>query len=295
MKTYAAQLVLRLKAEAYGQEAMKVAVVMFGNGKLDSDYIVSDAIVASTFSSDMDQTAKAIEGLQWQRGFTNMAQAEMKARTLLQGNTRNSAQSVVLLITDGRPSFKLQTKKAAVDLRESARLVIAHVQEFRKEDTTELLEKTLASEPEKANYLHIPGKKHLKADYNTWVTKTLVELCPKAESPSKRLAEDQARGFKLLFEAVICATDSGIIAPASAMIADSPESCYEYAEDHVQFYHQFAYGIGGRCVVYKQPCSERSGKEGINIFEPIEKKIDNYLAPPPTPAPKEGFGWDDWA
>merc|ERR1712187_753838 len=56
-KTFAAMIVRRLKAQAYGQEAMKVAVVQFGNGKLDSNNIVSDAKVVATSSNDMETTA----------------------------------------------------------------------------------------------------------------------------------------------------------------------------------------------------------------------------------------------
>merc|ERR1719343_537493 len=109
-------IVQRFKGSVYGHAAMKVAVVQFGNGKLDSDNVVSDAKIVLTSTDDMNSVSSAIGSLQWERGFTNMAQALMKANNLLQTNSRKDAQSVVMVLTDGRPSFKLQTQKAVTDL-----------------------------------------------------------------------------------------------------------------------------------------------------------------------------------
>eukprot|EP00929_Paragymnodinium_shiwhaense_P099365 TRINITY_DN609_c0_g1_i1.p1 TRINITY_DN609_c0_g1~~TRINITY_DN609_c0_g1_i1.p1 ORF type:complete len:1079 (-),score=306.41 TRINITY_DN609_c0_g1_i1:261-3497(-) len=156
---------------------VRVAVVQFGNGKLNDKKIVSDAIaVTPGLEEEVYDVADRISALKWQQGFTNMAQAFFKAKDYL-GGSREKAESVVLLLTDGRPSFKYQTNLAVKKLRESARLVIVHVQPFRKQEMVELL-KGYASNPWRGNYLHIPGKEALKEGYESYATSVLSMLCP---------------------------------------------------------------------------------------------------------------------
>merc|ERR1719310_227194 len=117
-------------------EAVSVSVVQFGNGKLDDKRIVSDAKLVTPLKPDKTAVATAVDGMVWQKGFTNMAQAIMKSKDALAEvpQERKSAQAVVLVITDGRPSFHFQTELAVKSLREGARLMIAQVQRFRKEE-----------------------------------------------------------------------------------------------------------------------------------------------------------------
>jgi Mg-chelatase subunit ChlD len=182
LKTFAEKLVNRMKS------SVRVGVVQFGNGKLDKDRVVSDAIVATdALESDMKSVGGKIQGLVWQKGFTNMAQALLNSKDVLT-NGRKGAQSVVLMITDGRPSFKFQTNHAVKSLRLGARLMIVHVQAHRKQEMAELL-KGYASEPWSANYIHIPGKKALKDAYQSWATDLIADVCPKLVSPSSIIAE----------------------------------------------------------------------------------------------------------
>jgi Mg-chelatase subunit ChlD len=177
LKTFAEKLVLRMKS------TVKVGVVQFGNGKLSKDRVISDAILATDdLEHDMQSVAGKIQKLVWQQGFTNMAQAFLKSKDVLT-NARKDANSVVLVITDGRPSFKFQTTHAVNDLRKSSRLMIVHVKKHRKQEMAELL-KGYASEPWDANYFHIPGKHALKESYDAYATEVIADICPKLVSPS---------------------------------------------------------------------------------------------------------------
>jgi len=178
LKEFALRLVARMMAP------VQVGVVLFGNGKLDLETnIISDAkVMTDNLEGDMESVSGKIEEMIIHKGFTNMAQAFTKSKDVLT-YARKTAQSTVLLITDGRPSFKFQTGFAVKSLRKSARLMIVQVQANRKQDIAELL-KGYASEPWSLNYRHISGKKQLAAAYDSYTTSIIADLCPKLISPS---------------------------------------------------------------------------------------------------------------
>jgi len=176
LKVFAGKIVQRMAP------SVRVGIVEFGNGQLDKDKIVSDAIVATNaLESDMTSVAAKVGALPFRRGFTNMAQAILKAKDLLAGS-RKDAETVVMLITDGRPSFKMSTTQAVENLRQSSRLMIVQVQGSRKQEIAELL-KGYASVPWDSNYKHINGKKALTKAYDAYATELIADLCPSLESP----------------------------------------------------------------------------------------------------------------
>eukprot|EP00929_Paragymnodinium_shiwhaense_P013134 TRINITY_DN1209_c0_g1_i1.p1 TRINITY_DN1209_c0_g1~~TRINITY_DN1209_c0_g1_i1.p1 ORF type:complete len:1004 (+),score=333.38 TRINITY_DN1209_c0_g1_i1:70-3081(+) len=169
---------------------VNVAVVQFGNGVLDpTTQVVSDAKLISALTANTGNVKTAVDGMVWQKGFTNMAQAIFKAKDVLGSSdpSRKDAQSVALVITDGRPSFHFQTNKAVSSLRESSRLMIVQVQKYRKQENAERL-KEYASEPWASNYKHIKGKAPLKEKLDEYVTEVLSKLCNALESPAVQKA-----------------------------------------------------------------------------------------------------------
>merc|ERR1719424_849874 len=178
LKEFAAKIVRRMMAP------VQVGVVLFGNGKLDLDTnIVSDAkVITDNLEGDMESVAKKVEGMIIHKGFTNMAQGFTKSKDVLT-YMRKGAQGTVLMITDGRPSFKFQTGFAVKSLRQSARLMIVQVQANRKQEIAEML-KGYVSEPWSLNYRHIKGKKTLAKTYGSYATSVLADICPKLVSPS---------------------------------------------------------------------------------------------------------------
>jgi len=165
MQTFAVTILDKLRPKAFEKDAVQVAVVQFGNGKLEDNGgglggvgTVSDAILGQGFSGDMEATRETITALTWQRGFTNMAQGIAKAGILLKTSLRKDASGVAIVLTDGRPSFKLSTEAAVKKLRETSTLMIVQIKSFPKEENIELM-KEYVSEPADVNYMLIPGKK----------------------------------------------------------------------------------------------------------------------------------------
>eukprot|EP00397_Hematodinium_sp_SG-2012_P015657 GEMP01015949.1.p2 GENE.GEMP01015949.1~~GEMP01015949.1.p2 ORF type:complete len:304 (+),score=80.06 GEMP01015949.1:1655-2566(+) len=111
------------KSKGETPAAAKVGVVQFGNGALDDKGNVSPAKIVQALSFDIKKTAAAIDALTWQKGFTNMAQAFSAADGIFMEGRKN-AQSVLVIITDGKPSFRFQTASAVKKMREKGTKVI---------------------------------------------------------------------------------------------------------------------------------------------------------------------------
>jgi len=178
LKEFALKLVKRMMAP------VQVGVVLFGNGKLDfKTNVISDAkVMTDNLEGDMESVGKKIDGMIIHKGFTNMAQAFMKSKDVLT-YSRKGAAAAVLVITDGRPSFKFQTGHAVMGLRKSARVMIVHVQANKKKEMAELL-RTYVSEPDNANYRFIAGKSKLAKAFDSYATSVIADLCPTLVSPS---------------------------------------------------------------------------------------------------------------
>merc|ERR1712224_1133284 len=112
------------------RKAVQVGVVQFGNGVLEGDGTVSAAEIVSKLTTKIDKTAKKVRKLKWKRGFTNMAQAFTAANTIFMEG-RKKAQSVMVVITDGRPSFLRATDAMIKQARQKGvKIVVAMVKAF---------------------------------------------------------------------------------------------------------------------------------------------------------------------
>jgi hypothetical protein len=100
------------------------------------------------FSSDNEAAAVAIEKLKWPRSLTYTSNMLYTARSELSLG-RGDAQSVVVVITDGRPMSMRRTRIAAWWLRRSARLMFVPV--TRWAPVSEMRE--WASYPKQDNFL----------------------------------------------------------------------------------------------------------------------------------------------
>ena len=89
------------------------------------------------------------------KGFANMAQAFALAETMYTAAGRKGAQSALLVITDGKPSFQFQTNELVQQLDDKG------VQRFfvvvsDNEKSVDMM-KQWASSPWETNLLHVPG------------------------------------------------------------------------------------------------------------------------------------------
>jgi len=203
VQAFATKLMEKYQGMYFGQEAMKVGVVQFGNGKIMQDGTISDAILAQELSTDLAAVKTKIGGLTYQKGFTNMAQSFTVAEKVLLLGGRKSAQSAVLTITDGKPSFLVETWEKVRQLRDKhVKVFMAPITQYRGRDFK--IMRWWASWPWWTNLVRIPGIAPLEADPGVFATRMLVKFCPYAISKSELKEQEGARGFMLVREMGWC-------------------------------------------------------------------------------------------
>lgn len=187
VKDYVAHLVSRYKGDVTGNELMKIGILQFGNGQVvQEDHGITGALQILSLTSDMQSVSNAIEGLQYLNGLTNMAQALSMAEMMLVDGGRATAQSAIMVITDGMPTFKAQTSQIVQELEDKGIqrffVMVSDIEGDTEE--TELMKKW-ASAPWYDNFIQIHGWQNLQSAYQTFTQKTIVMFCPMSQSPSK--------------------------------------------------------------------------------------------------------------
>jgi len=203
VKNFVVNLTQKYEPEYYGRKAMKLGVALFGNGHLitapDGSTTVQPATNVQGLTSDFDEIRTKIASLTWQRGFTNMAQGFTLADTMLSQGGRPAAQSAVLVISDGKYSFKFQTAEKAQELKDkNVQIFMAPITEFKGEELKDL--KSWASSPWETNYERIPGLAPLKFNSEIFVQKLIAKFCPDSFSPSMRQAEENQKQYMMVHE-----------------------------------------------------------------------------------------------
>jgi uncharacterized protein YegL len=230
VKEFAANLTTRYKTEYYGDEAMQVGVVVFGNGAIetaaDGSSVVSQALQVSPLSTDMSAVKAAIEATSFQRGFTNMAQALSKADFLLKRKGRSGAQSAVMVISDGKFSMSFQTAEKARELKDAGvQIYMVPISKFPNEGLESL--KAWASSPWETNYMRIPGIEDLEYNPEIFAQRIISKFCPLSFSPSVAVAKEEEQEFMLIHENGWPDYDCGMWHPEGFL--DSVEECAEKA------------------------------------------------------------------
>jgi Mg-chelatase subunit ChlD len=108
---------------------MRVGIIIFGNGSIidpgegrpksilsaDEAKDPDDDTKLLGITNNMEKLRKAVDELRPSQGFTNMAQAFIKAKNMFEGvqpHPTATAQQTLIVITDGLPSFKYITNKS---------------------------------------------------------------------------------------------------------------------------------------------------------------------------------------
>merc|ERR1719281_557927 len=183
LKAFVATLVSKYKGEYYGYKDMQIGIVQFGNGRILDDGTIANAKDILPLTADMKKVKKAVDSLAHLKGFTNMAQAFGVAEKLLLLGGRKAAQSAVMTITDGKPSFIFQTHEKVMQLKDKhTKLFFVPITEFKGEELK--LMKKWASTPWPTNLVHIPGLQALGSAPKTFAQRCLVKFCPEAKSAS---------------------------------------------------------------------------------------------------------------
>jgi len=187
---------------------------------------------------------------------------------------RKDKPSTLLVITDGKPSFKFETWQKAKETKgKGVKVVMVVLNDGLGKEDRQFM-KALASGPDDSNVVMIPGVKTLKQQMDKWVMKSLVQSCPRAESSCEEGMGDSNKGYskeregqwcgdkKELHEYIGFATDIG--------------ACYGLAMEHEATYFTFSTDTGasmntGRC--YKELTTD-----GLKCPEGWEEvPVDYYM------------------
>merc|ERR1712032_470089 len=203
LKNYALNLLTKYRHQYFGAAAMQIGVIEFGNGIIMDDGVtVSPAMNVLPITSDLGAVKSAIEGTVQKKGFTNMAQAFALAETMYTAGGRAGAQSALLTMTDGTPSFLFQTNELVEQLDDKGvqRFFVVVTEDSKAVDQM----KKWASAPWETNLLHVPGMASMEADQSLWTQKALTLFCPAAYSPQLGSTKESAGGFMHLKDMGFC-------------------------------------------------------------------------------------------
>jgi len=199
VQEFVGNLTGRYNSMYYGAEAMKVGILMFGNGQVAPDGTISDAEIVSPLTADIASLKPLVEATAHAKGITNMAQAFADAGKMLRQGGRKDAQSAVLVITDGKPSMKFVTGQQVDKLKEgNTHIYFAPIAEFPSKDFDIL--KEWASQPWETNYERIPGLDALANNFDMFGQRMIAKFCPNAFSPSQERTKSENAGYMLIRE-----------------------------------------------------------------------------------------------
>jgi len=268
LKDFAAGLIDKYKGSYYGFEDMRIGVAQFGNGEILDDGTVSDALLIQPMSNDMEKVKKAVEGLEFKKGFTNMAQAFDLAEKMFLLNGRKKAMSAVLTLTDGKPSFLFQTYEKVLQLKDKhVKLFFSPVTAFAGEELA--LMKKWASSPWETNLVHVPGLAPMKADPALFRQEMVVKFCPEAMSPSSMMVEEEEVGYMLIAENSHCGTRGEKLGDEVSGAAD----CAALAQGaEVKAFSLGTHYARGRCYA-----------EGLDVTDAMVAEFNKDRANPPCP------------
>jgi hypothetical protein len=227
LKKFVEKLLGRYQTEYWGDDAVKIAIVLFGNGVIMPDgKSVSPAILSQPLTFDMETIQDAVKKLPFKKGFTNMAQAFSTAEVAFIQGSRRDAQSAVMVVTDGKPSFNFMTTEMVEQLDDKAimRYFLLVNEEDLNSESNRLM-KSWASQPWETNLVHVPGGLSLlDADTDLWADKALVKFCPMAYSPGDMEWEEANYGYMHVKDGGYCGD-----MPAENLLTDSAENAEQCA------------------------------------------------------------------
>jgi len=211
---WVAVLLKRYMAEYFGEEAVKIGIVLFGNGVIMPDgKTVSPAIAAQKLTFDLDAVKEVVAGLPFKKGFTNMAQAFGMAEDMFTKGLRRSASQSVMVVTDGKPSFSFMTQEMVEQLDDKSIMryfVVISEAELGSPELKNM--KVWASQPWETNIVHVQsGLLMLEAEPELWAEKAVTKFCPQAISPSSMMYESSIYGYEHVKDSGWCGAKSSVL------------------------------------------------------------------------------------
>jgi len=274
-------LLKRYETEYYGSKAVKLGLVLFGNGVIMPDgKTVSPAINAHKLSFDKDAVKASLDGLPFKKGFTNMAQAFAMAEDMFIKGSRSSAQQSVMVVTDGKPSFSFMTNEMAEQLDDKGIMkYFVLVSETPMTDPAMKNLKLWSSQPWETNIVHVMGGLvMLEADPEMWAEKAITKFCPDSLSAAAEEYEVKIYGYQHVKDGAFCGLNS-----RSNILSKNADSAAQCAA--------LASGAGAQSFIFGV-----FFKQGTCVAGTIDVTPDEYKAwmtpeGKVTPACTDGEGW----
>jgi uncharacterized protein YegL len=279
LKKFLAKLLSRYETEYFGAEAVKIGIVLFGNGVIMRDgKTVSPAITAQPLTFDLAAVMSSAANLPFKKGFTNLAQAFSAAEVVFTQGSRRGAQAAVMVVTDGKPSFSFMTNEMVEQLDDKAiqRYFLIVSEEDLDSGSMKNMKKW-ASQPWETNLVHVNGGLELlDADTDLWADKALVKFCPNAYSPSSAQWEEASYGYAHIKDGGYCGEmlDENLLTEN----AEGAEQCAALVE-----------GAGGQSFLLG--VSFARGKCYKGTVQVNEALFSEWQQNRVSPACSEGEGW----
>jgi len=281
LKKFVKTLLLRYETKYFGNEAVKIGIVLFGNGVIMPDgKTVSPAILSRPLTFDMEAIETALKGLPFKKGFTNMAQAFSTAETAFIQGSRRGSQSAVMVVTDGKPSFNFMTTEMVEQLDDKGiqRYFLLINEEDLSSESNRLM-KAWASQPWETNLVHVPGGLSLlDADTDLWADKALVKFCPMAYSPSDMEWEEANYGYMHVKDGGFCGE-----MPQENLLTDSAENAEQCAA--------LVAGAGGQSFTLGVSFARGKCYKGTMMVDQARWDAWHEKAQRVSPECPEGGGW----
>merc|ERR1719464_1669381 len=267
---------------------------------------ISDALELQPITSSRKKVESAIEGFTYQGGFTNLAQALVKAGVMLsKKGSRAYAASAVVVITDGKFSFRYQTEQVVTKLKDKGHMIfMVPVTEDKAECNTDNSKsdffkysgpdgtqaahlcqlRSWASEPWWQNYEQIPGIVPLASNTHWFVQRVIIKICPQTASHLANFHHEGLSGYLELahhkFPDAKCASKAELVPDISSL-----NSCRDAAK--LIGYLGFSWDSG----------DEKEGRAARCFADNIQFTLDNYLewsrdAGDNAPYDCPGGGWE---
>mmetsp|Transcript_130164 Transcript_130164/g.290952 ORF Transcript_130164/g.290952 Transcript_130164/m.290952 type:complete len:1014 (-) Transcript_130164:80-3121(-) len=202
LRSFASNLTTRYQGEYFGNVDMQVGIALFGQGNVevlpDGSTTITPAEEAQKLTSDMAQVRKSIMGLQFQGGFTNMAQGLTLAESML-SQSRSDAQSAVMVLSDGKYSMEHQTNHKVRAMKDkNIRIYMVPIVEFSGQEEEVL--KKWATFPWQSNYHRIPGISAIKYNSEIFAEQIIAKFCPESISPAVSHLREDTNEFMMIHE-----------------------------------------------------------------------------------------------
>jgi hypothetical protein len=215
-KNFTQELTKRMLPSYFTWPAVRVGVVLFGNGRLmkqkvngEEKTMVKPAMLLTKTGpvANMKKVGELIKAAKWQKGFSNMAQGIIAGCKMVQRRGRWWSTRKVVVISDGQPTFAFAASEAAQECKDRNVVIdfIVVNANFDKDNAAWDDFKKLPSFPWHAHTHVVEGLAQLQMKPIMMANRMLPRICPRARSVSRVIDFSASKGYALVHRGRDCA------------------------------------------------------------------------------------------